>query len=182
MESGVRESTLEVYGQDSSWLMNLEEKTREWVNTAECLAANSIFDDYGFTTPQENLDDDSGTYIEDAHSLMQRGTDFNFLKTLASRSGRLFRVVGGSAPGAPVGIFEKPDTGGDSIVTLQPNDPDAPTVRKLDFEWDVMRPSAVTARQSSFTDSSGDPTTGDTSDSAYPLCTIAILRPSPANP
>jgi phage protein D len=165
MESGVRESTLEVYGQDSSWLMNLEEKTKEWANTTDGLAANSIFEEYGFTAAEKNLDDDSGTYIEDAHTLMQRGTDFNFLKTLASRSGRLFRVVGGSSPGAPIGIFAKPDSGGDSIVALQPNDPEAPTVRKLDFEWDVMRPTSVMARQSSFTDSSGDPNTGDTSDS-----------------
>jgi hypothetical protein len=165
IESGIRESTLEVYGQDASWLMNLEEKTREWANTTDGLAANSIFDEYGFTPTSGNLDDDSGTYTDDAHTLMQRGTDFNFLKTLAYRAGKLFRVVGGAAPGAPVGVFAKPDTAGDSKATLKPNDPDAPNVRKLDFEWDVMRPTAVTALQSLFSDSSGEPATGDSTDS-----------------
>jgi hypothetical protein len=158
IESGVRQSTLEVYGQDSSWLMNLEEKTREWLNTTDGLTANSIFDEYGFTAVPENLDDDSGTYTEDAHTLMQRGTDFNFLRILARRSGRLFRVIGGPAPGAPpAGVFAKPNTNADAAVTLKPNDPDAPNVRKLDFEWDILRPTAVSAQQALFSDSSGDP-------------------------
>lgn len=165
VESGIRESTLEVYGQDASWLMNLEEKTREWANVTDGLAANAIFSEYGFTPAPDNLDDDSGTYTEDAHTLMQRGTDFDFLRTLARRGGRLFRVTGGPRLGSPIGVFAKPDTEAESTATLKPNDPDAPNVRNLDFEWDVMRPSAVRAQQSSFSDSSGDPANGDTQDS-----------------
>jgi phage protein D len=168
LESGVRESTLEVYGQDASWLMNLEEKTREWANVTDGLAANTIFAEYGFTPAAENTDDDSGVYTEDAHTLMQRGTDLDYLRTLARRGGRLFRVAGGPVPGAPLGIFAKPDTEAASIATLTLNDPDAPNVRKLDFEWDVMRPSAVKAQQASFTDASGDPASGDSSDSGLP--------------
>jgi phage protein D len=165
LESGIRASTLEVYGQDASWLMNLEEKTREWANVTDGLAANAIFSEYGFSPAPENTTDDSGVYTEDAHTLMQRGTDLEFLRTLARRGGRLLRVAGGPAPGAPVGVFAKPDTGGASIATLKLNDPDAPNVGKLDFEWDVMRPSAVKALQASFTDTSGDPATGDSSES-----------------
>src|ERR1041385_3602534 len=103
LESGVRESTLEVYGQDASWLMNLEEKTREWADVTDGLTANAIFSEYGFTPAPENTDDDSGTYSEDAHTLMQRGTDLEFLRTLARRGGRLFRVAGGGGRGAPGG-------------------------------------------------------------------------------
>ena len=165
LESGVRESTLEVYGQDASWLMNLEEKTREWADVTDGLTANAIFSEYGFTPAPENTDDDSGTYSEDAHTLMQRGTDLEFLRTLARRGGRLFRVAGGPVPGAPVGVFAKPDTESDSVATLTLNDPDAPNVRKLEFEWDVMRPSAVRGQQTTFTDSSGTPATGNTNDS-----------------
>jgi Phage tail baseplate hub (GPD) len=165
VESGIRQSMLEVYGQDASWMMSLEEKTKEWADTTEGNVANSIFDEYGFTAGSKNLDDDSGTYTDDAHTLMQRGTDFDFLKTLARRSGRLFRVIGGPAPGSPVGVFAKPDTDGDAAATLKPNDPDAPNVSKLDFEWDVMRPTAVSAEQALFSDSSGTPASGDSSDS-----------------
>jgi hypothetical protein len=165
VESGLRESTLEVYGQDASWLMNLEEKTREWADVTEGQAANTIFGEYGFIPDSGNLDDDSGIYAEDAHTLMQRGTDADFLRTLARRSGKLFRVSGGAAPGAPVGVFTKPGTDGDAAATLKPNDPDAPNVRKLDLEWDVMRPTAVRAQQSLFSDSSGDTANGDAQDS-----------------
>jgi len=62
-------------------------------------------------------------------------------------------------------VFAKPNTDADAAVTLKPNDPDAPNVRKLDFEWDILRPTAVSAQQALFSDSSGDPATGDTSDS-----------------
>src|SRR5262249_24551197 len=62
MESGIRQSTLEVYGQDASWMMNVEEKTREWADTTDGRVANAIFDEYGFTPKSGNLDDDSGTY------------------------------------------------------------------------------------------------------------------------
>lgn len=161
LESGIRSSTLEVYGQDASWLMNLEEKTREWANVTDGIAANTIFGEYGFTPAPTNVDEDSGTYTEDTHTLMQRGTDHDFLRTLARRAGRLFRVVGGPTPGVPVGVFAKPDADAESIATLSLNDPEAPNIRALDFEWDVMRPTAVQAQQSSFSDSSGTPVSGD---------------------
>ncbi len=165
IESGIRESTLEVYGQDASWLMSLEEKTREWANVTDGLAANTIFEEYGFTPAPENMEDDSGTYVEEAHTLMQRGTDFDFLRSLARRGGRLFRVTGGASPGLRIGSFAKPKTDAEPAVTLKPNDPDAPNVSKLDFEWDVMRPSAVKAQQSVFGDASGEPAVGDADDS-----------------
>jgi hypothetical protein len=165
LESGVRDSTLEVYGQDASWLMQLEEKSREWVNVTDGLVANRIFGDYGFAPAAANLDDDSGMYAETGHTLMQRGTDLGFLRTLARRGGRLLRVTGGAVPGLPTGVFARPDPRATPALTLVPNDPEAPNVRRLDFEWDVMRPTAVTARQASFTDSSGTPLSGDASDS-----------------
>ncbi|MCU1448354.1 MAG: hypothetical protein JWP02_524, partial [Acidimicrobiales bacterium] len=47
LEAGVTASTLHVWGQDASWLMNLEEKVREWVDVTDDQAASSIFGDYG---------------------------------------------------------------------------------------------------------------------------------------
>jgi phage protein D len=165
LESGVRDSHLEVYGQDASWLMNLEEKTREWVNVTDGTVANRLFGEYGITPAAGNLDDDSGMYREAAHTLMQRGTDFAFLRTLARRGGRLLRVSGGALPGLPTGVFAPPDVRATPALTLTPNDPEAPNVRRLDFEWDVMRPTAVRARQTSFADASGTPLSGDVRES-----------------
>jgi phage protein D len=165
MESGIRSSWLEVYAQDASWLMNLEEKAREWANTTDSTAAAAIFSEYGFTPAPENSDDDSGIYTEDTHTLMQRGTDFEFLRSLARRAGRLLRVTCGAVPGVRTGVFARPNVTTEPVATLRPNDAEAPNVRQIDFEWDLMRPTAVVARQGLFTDASQDGASGDSSES-----------------
>jgi phage protein D len=161
IESAVRSSWLELYAQDASWLMNLEEKTREWANTTDATAASSIFSEYGITPGSDNSKEDSGVYSEDTHTLMQRGTDFDFLRGLARRSGRVFRVSCGPAAGARIGIFAKPNLDSQSVATFRPNDAEAPNVSKMDFEWDIMRPTAVKAAQALFTDTSEDGASGD---------------------
>src|SRR5215218_3810601 len=92
LETGTTASTLRVWGQDSSWLMNLEEKIREWVDVTDADVANDIFGDYGFDPAPGNSSDDSPAHTEDGHSLMQRGTDIQFLRSLARRNGKLCRV------------------------------------------------------------------------------------------
>ena len=47
-------STITVWGQDVSWLMNLKEKVREWVNVTEGQVAAQIFGDYGVTPADEH--------------------------------------------------------------------------------------------------------------------------------
>ena len=49
IETGATAATCEVWGQDASWLMNLEEKTREWVDVTDANVASAIFGDYGIT-------------------------------------------------------------------------------------------------------------------------------------
>lgn len=162
VESGVTGAWVEIYAQDAAWLMNLEEKTREWANTTDGTAANSIFGEYGITPSPDNLNDDSPLHTEDGHTLMQRATDIEFLRLLARRSGKLCRVAGGIAPGAPVGIFARPKVDASPVAKLRPNDVAAPNIRSLDIEWDVMRPTSVKARQALFTDDSPDGASGDT--------------------
>lgn len=174
MESGLRGSWVEVYAQDATLLMTFEEKTREWVNSTDASAANAIFQEYGFSPDPKNSDDDSGSYTEENHTLMQRGTDLEFLRGLSRRSGRMLRVVSGSEPGKWAGVFAKPDLKARPVLALRPNDPFVPNVSQLEFEWDVVRPTAVTARQSLFNDSSPDGASGDASESGLP--TLATLN------
>src|SRR4029078_7368739 len=56
METGVTASNLKVWGQDASWLMNLEEKAKEWVDVTDSAIASSIFGDYGFSPGSANSD------------------------------------------------------------------------------------------------------------------------------
>jgi len=92
LDTGTSKSTLKVWGQDASWLMNTTEKAREWVDVTDGAAANTIFGEYGVTPDPANLDDDSPAHTADGASLMQRASDAQFLRMLARRSGKLFRA------------------------------------------------------------------------------------------
>ncbi|MDO8586990.1 MAG: contractile injection system protein, VgrG/Pvc8 family [Armatimonadota bacterium] len=169
LETGATNSTVQVWGQDASWMMNLEEKVREWVDTTDGAVADAIFGDYGITPSPENQSDDSPSHTEDGHSLMQRGSDIQFLRTLARRNGKLCRVVCRNIPGQRIGYFARPALDKEPVVTLILNDPDKWTVSALDFEWDVMRPSAVAARQALFNDDTPEGAGVSVNDSGLPL-------------
>ncbi len=170
LETGITNSTLSVWGQDASWLMNLTEKVKEWIDMTDADVANAIFGDrdYGITPADENTADDSPSHTEAGHSLMQRGSDIQFLRTLARRNGKFCRVYCADKPGARIGYFAKPKLDGDPVVTLTLNDPQNWTVSSLDIDWDATRPTAVVARQALFTDADPDGVSADTSDTGLP--------------
>ncbi len=165
LETGAVSSSVSVWGQDASWLMNMEEKVKEWADVTDSSVASSIFSDYGITPASENASDDSPSHTESGHTLMQRGTDIQFLRDLARRNGKLCRVACKDTPGQRTGYFAKPALDADPAITLTLNPSTDATVSALDFEWDVTRPSAVKARQALFNDSSADGASGDSSDS-----------------
>jgi phage protein D len=169
LESGTTNSTLTVWGQDASWLMNLTENVKEWVDMTDADAANAIFGDYGITPDDSNTQDDSPSHTEDGHTLMQRASDIQFLRNLARRNGKICRVACADQPGVRTGYFSSPRLDGDPVATLSITDPTTWTVNSLDLEWDVSRPSSVIARQALFTDSDADGANADTSDSALSL-------------
>ena len=173
--TGVVGSELEVWGQDASWLMNLEDKVKEWIDVTDAAVANAIFGAYGITPAEENTDDDSPSHPESGHSLMQRASDIQFLRQLARRNGKICRVACQDKPGERTGYFVKPRVEGDPVAILTLNDADSANVSALDFEWDVARPSAVRASQALFTDPSEDGASGDASDSGLaPLNSRAL--------
>jgi hypothetical protein len=169
LDTGTVASTLRVWGQDATWLMNTTEQVREWADLTDGDVANSIFADYGFTPDPTNLDDDSPTHTSDGATLMQRATDAQFLRLLARRNGKLFRVFCTDTPGVRTGFFALPALDGDPVVTLTLNDATAATVDSLDITWDVLRPSSNLAKQTLFTDSDPDGAGGNTSDSGLSL-------------
>ena len=72
---------------DPTVLMHLDEKVKSWPNMKDSDVASSIFSDsaYGFT-PGRRVDR-SGRAQENDHTLIQRGTDIQFLQQLADRNG-----------------------------------------------------------------------------------------------
>lgn len=165
LESGIVHSSVKVWGQDYSWMMNLEEKGKEWLNLTDALVASSIFGTYGIAPAPDNTSDDSPTHTEQGHSLMQRGTDANFLRDLARRNGKLFRVAGGNLPGIRIGYFSKPKLDGTPTATLKLSDPTSANIAGAEIDWDVSRPTAVKASQKLFGDPSSGGVSGDASSS-----------------
>jgi phage protein D len=147
LEQGTVSSRLEVWGQDASWLMNMEEKVQEWADVTDAQIAESIFARYGITAAPENSKDDSPAHDEQGNSMMQRGTDIGFLRGLAQSTGKLCRVVCTDQPGAAIGYFAPPTLDAKPVLTLDLNDPETWNAGPLDLEWDVTRPTAVRAKQ-----------------------------------
>jgi hypothetical protein len=156
LDTGTSQSTIKVWGQDASWLMNTTEQAKEWVDVTDGAAANSIFGTYGITPDPSNTDDDSPPHTEDGATLMQRASDAQFLRALARRAGKLFRVYCTDTPGQRTGLFAAPNLSADPVITLVLNDSTAANVNAIDVSLDVMRPSAVNAFQALFTDSDAD--------------------------
>ncbi|GHJ47492.1 hypothetical protein Cs7R123_48340 [Catellatospora sp. TT07R-123] len=169
LQAGITASTVEVRAQDASVLMGLEHKAREWTGMTEGAVANSIFGEYGFTPGARNTDDDTPAHDAPGHSLMQRGTDLEFLRRLARRSGRWCRVACAGAPGVRTGVFAVPDLRAEPVTTIAMNDPEQAPVAALDFHWDVARPNSVLAAQATLTDDDPEGFTADTTDSGLPL-------------
>jgi phage protein D len=179
LKRGLVDCSLEVWGQDSSWLMNLEDKVREWTNITDSAVAGSIFGEYSIGAAPENTTEDSPSHVETGHTLMQRATDIQFLRQLARRNGKFCRVVSGRAAGELSGYFAAPALDATPSVTLKLHDPTLPNVPALDFEWDVARPTEMQASQALFNDSSESGVAGDAADSGLtalderPLATFA---------
>ena len=140
-------SAIEVWAQDASRLMNVDDRVTEWSGLTDGQVADIIFGSYGFTPAAGNTDDDSPSHLPEGHTLLQRATDLQFLRGLARRGGRLCRVACTDTPGVRTGYFVIPAVAGAPVATISLTDPASWTVEALDFDWDVMRPTQASASQ-----------------------------------
>jgi phage protein D len=165
MPSGPAGATVDVWGQDATVLMGLTETVREWSGLSDSDVANQIFRSYGHTPAADNSTESSPAHTDDEHTLMQRASDADFLRRLARRTGRWFRVFCEDRAGRRTGYFATPSLSGSPTVTIDVNDPKTSNVPVLDFSWDATRPNSVAARQASLTDADQEGVSADTSDS-----------------
>lgn len=140
-------ATLRVWAQDASWLMNIDDKVREWPGLTDGEVANSIFASYGMLPALGNLEDDSPAHDPSQHTLFQRATDLRFLDALARRNGKICRVACADVPGARTGYFVRPALDGPATATIALDHPMGWTADTLDLDWDVMRPTGADASQ-----------------------------------
>jgi phage protein D len=163
--SGPAGATVDVWGQDASALMSLTETVKEWSGMTDSDVAGQIFTSYGVRASSENDNDPGPSHTDDEHTLMQRGSDIDFLRRLARRTGRWCRVTCTDTPGDRIGYFATPSLTATPTITIDLNDPKTSSTPMLDFSWDATRPSAVAARQASLSDNDQDGVSADTSDS-----------------
>jgi len=146
-------STIDIWAQDASWLMNIDDHVVEWSGQTDGQVANAIFDIYHFKHAAGNLVNDSPRHAPDGHTLFQRATDLQFLRGLARRGGKLCRVACTDTPGVRTGYFVTPAVDGQPVATISLLDPASWTLETLDFDWDVMRPTEADASQVDLTQS-----------------------------
>jgi hypothetical protein len=153
LDRALASSAIDIWAQDASWLMNIDDTVTEWPGLTDGEVANAIFGSYGFTPAAGNTDNDSPSHTPDGHTLFQRATDLQFLRGLARRGGKLCRVACTDTPGARTGYFVTPAVDGQPVATISLVDPNSWTLDTLDFDWDVMRPTEADASQVDLTQS-----------------------------
>lgn len=165
LEPGIAGSYLDVVARDSSWLLDRDERVREWSESSDGAVANAIFAEHGFDSDPRNLENDSPPHGEATGTLLQRGSDWQLLRLLARRSGKMLLARSGDAPERRTGVFALPEVAGAPVATLAPNRFGAPNVGALDFDWDIARPTRIQARQMLYSDADGTGATGDAAES-----------------
>jgi phage protein D len=142
-------SYLEVQGTDTTIAMDRETKTVLWPDVTDSDAVNTILGQYGYTP---DLDPTDASHPENKHSLVQRDSDWRFVKRLARRNGILF-WVDSDETGTETAHFKKPVVAGDPAMNLDIN-LDTSQIDSLTLNWDVERPSSVVASQVNLNDKS----------------------------
>lgn len=147
VDPGTTASSLRIWGQDVSCIMNLKDVVKHWGTKKDWEIANTIFQDtYSFDPAPANADNHAPDHPESGNPIMQRATDAQFLRDRARRAGKLFRVCCDGTAGKNTGYFVTPDLRASPAVKLVLNPPAKATIGALDFEWDVARPSHVLAQ------------------------------------
>jgi phage protein D len=153
-------SELSVTAMDPTVLMHLDEKVKSWPNMKDSDVASAIFSDraYGFTPVVEST---NLSRQEDDHTLLQRGTDIQFLQQLADRNGFECFVALNDA-GEVEGHFHPPKPDGQPQGTLTVNMGSATNVDKFRARYDMLGPAVAKAATIDPDDAAKQ--TGDASD------------------
>jgi phage protein D len=136
-------SELVVTAMDPTVLMHLDEKVKPWPNMMDSDVASSIFSDasYKFTPVVEST---KWSRQENDHTLIQRGTDIQFLRHLAHRNGFECFVEMNDA-GEIEGHFHPPKHDAQPQGTLTVNMGSATNVNRFRAKFDMLSPATAKA-------------------------------------
>jgi len=138
------QSVLNVVAMEPTAKMNLKETVRPWPNMADSDIAEQIFGDYKFGTG--NIDPTQPSRDENDHTEMQRGTDIQFLQTLAQRNGYEIYVELDPETGAVEGHFHRPRLQQSPQGVLSVNMGNATNVNSFHPRYDMLQPATAQAQ------------------------------------
>jgi phage protein D len=127
---------------DPTVLMHLEEKVKAWPNMADSDVASAIFSDraYGFTPV---VDTTKWKRDENDHTLIQRGSDIQFLTRLADRNGFECFVEVNDETGDVEGHFHAPKHDQNPQGVLSVNMGSATNVDNFAVRFDMLGPTTA---------------------------------------
>jgi phage protein D len=156
-------SEIVVTAMDPTVLMHLEEKVRSWPDMADSDVALAIFSDAGYRFSAV-VEPTGLSRQENDHTLVQRGTDIQFLQKLAQRNGYECYVEINS-DGEVVGHFHPPKPEGAPQGTLTVNSGSATNVDKFRARYDMLGPAV--AQGATIDADSGSTQPGDATEAAH---------------
>jgi phage protein D len=133
-------SAFTVIAMDTTALMNLEEKVREWPNMQDSAIATMILGEYALVPV---VDDTQPVRTQVDTTVIQRDTDIRFLQHLAQRNGFDMYVRPGPAPGVVEGHFHRPAVDDPPQGVLNVNMGEASNMRSFSARYEMLRPAAA---------------------------------------
>jgi phage protein D len=135
-------SILNVVAMDPTVLMNLRQVVKAWPNRSDSDVAREIFSaaDYNFTPIVEAT---NWRRQENQQTMIQRGTDIQFLQELARRNGFEVYIETNGKTGVVEGHFHAPRLNVPPQGVLSVNMRDATNVNSFNARFDMLRPSTV---------------------------------------
>jgi phage protein D len=136
-------SEMVVTAMDPTVLLHLDEKVKSWPNMKDSDVASAIFGDsaYGFSPVVEST---GYSRDEQDHTLVQRGSDIQFLQQLADRNGYGCFVALNDA-GVVEGHFHPPKPDAQPQGTLTVNMGTATNVNRFKARYDMLGPAVAKA-------------------------------------
>lgn len=134
-------SRLTLVVQDDSVLLNRDEKVAFFEDMASHEIAEALYAEYGL---QADVDSTPAAGSALTRMVVQRGTNMQLIKELARRHGMFAYVRPGDAPGASVGVFQRPRLAPGELPELLLLGPER-NVDQFEMEFDALRPATAAA-------------------------------------
>lgn len=147
------DSSLEISGLDAGCVMHLEERQRRFEGMPDSEIVKQIYAEYGFATPSDTIEATKPNRDPDRGTMLQRGTDADFIRMLARRNGfeaYIERAPGDVKEGAVAaaecnGHFHRPRPDGTAQPTLALTPHQTPTLIEMRARWESHRPAQIRA-------------------------------------